>query len=204
MVVLLISSAGPASDVTATGPEAETIGTLSETSKVFGVSEASAKKRKHARKRRTATTSPTLPTSSPTPPTISPTPPTPPPTTGGPALAVDILADRHQISADIYGINFADESLASELRLPVRRWGGNATTRYNWQYDIANHASDWYFENIPNDNPDPIKLPDGSETDRFVEQDRHTGTRTLLTVPLIGWTPDQRKQAYACGFNVNN
>ncbi|MDX6379600.1 MAG: hypothetical protein QOI57_624, partial [Rubrobacteraceae bacterium] len=117
---------------------------------------------------------------------------------------VDVSADRHQISADIYGMNFADESLASELRLPVRRWGGNATTRYNWQYDTANHASDWYFENIPNDNPDPTKLPDGSETDRFVEQDRHTSTRTLLTVPLIGWTPDQRKQAYACGFNVNN
>ena len=114
---------------------------------------------------------------------------------------VDASADRHPISPAIYGMNFADEGLARELRLPVRRWGGNATTRYNWQYDTSNHASDWYFENIPNDNPDPSTLPDGSETDKFVEQDRRTGTRTLLTVPLIGWTPKDR--ANACGFSVS-
>ena len=52
-------------------------------------------------------------------------------------------------------MNFADEALARELRLPVRRWGGNATTRYNWQNDTSNHASDWYFENIPEENPNP-------------------------------------------------
>ena len=52
-------------------------------------------------------------------------------------------------------MNFADEALAAELRLPVRRWGGNATTRYNWQNDTTNTGSDWYFENIPNDNADP-------------------------------------------------
>src|SRR5689334_21616320 len=60
----------------------------------------------------------------------------------GPALAVDASADLHPISPDIYGMNFADESLAAELRLPVRRWGGNGTTRYNWQNDTSNHASD--------------------------------------------------------------
>jgi hypothetical protein len=36
-------------------------------------------------------------------------------------------------SDDIYGMNFPDEALADELRLPVARWGGNSTTRYNWR-----------------------------------------------------------------------
>ena len=69
----------------------------------------------------------------------------------GPALAVDTSADRHAISPLIYGMNFADEA----LRRPgaaVQRWGGNATTRYNWQNDTSNRASDWFFENIPNEN----------------------------------------------------
>ncbi len=118
----------------------------------------------------------------------------------GPALTVDAAADRHAISPLVYGINFADEALAAELGLPLRRWGGNATTRYSWRNDTSNRASDWYFENIPNDNPDPGALPDGSSSDRFVEQDRRTGTKTLLTVPLVGWTPKSR--GYACGFSV--
>ena len=120
--------------------------------------------------------------------------------TAAPSLSVDAGADRHPIDPDIYGMNFADEDLATELHLPVRRWGGNATTRYNWQNDTSNHASDWYFENIPNDNPNPGALPDGSSSDQFVDQDRRTGSATLLTMPLIGWTPKSR--AVACGFSV--
>ncbi|CNF67027.1 chitinase/cellulase [Mycobacterium tuberculosis] len=119
----------------------------------------------------------------------------------GPALTVDPSASRHAISPYVYGMNFAAEDLAKELRLPVRRWGGNATTRYNYLYDETNRGSDWYFENVPGPAPDPAALPDGSETDQFTEQDRRTGTDTILTVPLIGWTPKGRD--YTCGFSID-
>lgn len=121
--------------------------------------------------------------------TIIPTPPL----IDGPALSVDAAAGRHPISPYIYGINHASEELATAARLPVRRWGGNSTTRYNWQIDVHNTGSDWYFENIP-DTPDTV--------DSFVEQDRRTGTESLLTMPLIGWTPKQRLEdhPYDCGF----
>jgi hypothetical protein len=127
--------------------------------------------------------------------------PTAAPPSAGPVLTIDAAANRHAISPFIYGMNFADENLATELQLPVRRWGGNGTTRYNWQTDTSNHASDWYFENIPNDNANPSALPDGSASDQFVDQDQRTGTATLLTIPLIGWTPKSRAQA--CGFSVS-
>ncbi len=117
----------------------------------------------------------------------------------GPALAVDVTAGRHAISRDIYGMNFASEDLAAALRLPVRRWGGNATTRYNYALDETNRGSDWFFENVPG-NADPAGLPNGSETDTFVDQDRRTGTDSILTVPLIGWVPKARD--YSCGFSV--
>ncbi|MBI4671633.1 MAG: glycoside hydrolase family 44 protein [Chloroflexi bacterium] len=122
-------------------------------------------------------------------------------TISGLTLNVNTTAPGVPIDADIYGINFADENFAAEIALPVRRMGGNATTRYNWQNDTSNRASDWFFENIPEDNANPSALPDGSASDRFVEQDRRTGTKTILTMPLIGWTPKAR--AYACGFSVS-
>lgn len=123
----------------------------------------------------------------------------------GPDLSIDAAAGRHTISPDIYGMNFADEQLAAELRLPVRRWGGNSTSRYNWQNDTSNTGSDWYFENIAEDNPNPLTLPNGSAADRFVEQDRRTTTKSLLTVPLIGWVAKARKTSHPfdCGFKVS-
>ena len=125
---------------------------------------------------------------------------TPPLPGQGPALTVDATANRLAISPLIYGMNFADPVLAAELRLPVNRWGGNGTTRYNWQLDTSNHALDRDFENIPNDNANPGQLPNGSSSDQFVEQNLASGTDSLVTVPLIGWTPKDR--AYAGGFSV--
>ncbi|MEU3456444.1 glycoside hydrolase family 44 protein [Micromonospora sp. NPDC006766] len=118
----------------------------------------------------------------------------------GPALTVDATAGRHAISPYIYGMSFADEALARDIRLPVHRYGGNHTTRYNFRTDTTNRASDWYFENIPNDNPDPASLPKGSETDRFVQQNKATGTQTVMTVPMLGWIAKDR--ARSCGFSV--
>jgi hypothetical protein len=122
--------------------------------------------------------------------------PTPPSPTSGPALSVDAAADRHAISPYIYGINHASEELAIAVRLPVRRWGGNSTSRFNWEIDVHNTGSDWYFENIP-DTPDTV--------DSIVEQDRRTGTESLLTMPLIGWTPKRRLNShpYDCGFKIS-
>jgi uncharacterized repeat protein (TIGR01451 family) len=130
---------------------------------------------------------------------------TSPPPTSGPALGVDAAADRHPISPYIYGMNFSDEDLADELGLPVRRRGGNSTTRYNWQIDVHNVGSDWYYENIPGDNAYSPSLPDGSASDLFVEQDRRTGTESILTMPLIGWTPKPGASShpYDCGFKVS-
>ncbi len=128
-------------------------------------------------------------------------PPTPTPIpVAGAALTVDAANERHAIDPNIYGINFADESLAKAIALPVRRWGGNGTTRYNWQLDVASHTKDWFFENIPEETTNPAVLPSDSQVDRFVEQDQRTGSATLLTIPMIGWTPKSRD--YTCGFSV--
>ena len=121
-------------------------------------------------------------------------------------LSVDAAAGRKVISPYIYGMNFADETLAAELHLPLRRWGGNATTRYNWRTSLHNLAGDWFFENYPDGEVNIDELPNGSATDQFVEQDRRTGARTLLTMPLIGWTTkttSPRNHPLDCAFKVS-
>lgn len=122
----------------------------------------------------------------------------------GPALSVNVNANRKPISPLIYGMNFADEALAKELALPVNRWGGNSTTRYNWQNDTYNTASDWFFQNIPNTNSNIAALPNGSATDKFVEQNKRTGTASLITIPMIGWVAKRRTAGhpYDCGFSI--
>ena len=125
---------------------------------------------------------------------------TPPPSL---TLSVDATANQHPISPYIYGMNFADEALADELQLPVRRWGGNHTSRYNWQNSMTNLGSDWYFQNYPQPSGNPANLPDGSATDLFVEQNGRTQTDTLLTLPTIGWaaTPRREDHPFDCGFS---
>ncbi len=125
---------------------------------------------------------------------------TPAPTQTGLSLSVDANAAKRAISPYIYGLNFADAALAADIKLPVNRWGGNSTTRYNFKLDTHSTASDWYFENIPDDNANPAALPNGSGADNFVNANKGRGTDTIMTLPLIGWTPKSR--AYACGFSV--
>ena len=124
---------------------------------------------------------------------------TPPPPAQGPDLAVDAAASRHAISPFIYGMNQYSASFASvapAVRLPVERWGGDATTRYNWQLDVSNAAADWYFETSPNSN---TGYPDSSEFNDTVARDRGTGVKTMNTVPMVGWTT---KREHVCGYSV--
>src|SRR5262245_61434512 len=116
------------------------------------------------------------------------------------AVTVDPSADRHAISRLIYGVSFGDPGAPNAPRWPLNRWGGNGTTRYSWEDDIANHASDWFFYNIES-GPDPGTLPDGSAADLFIDATRGGGGEVLLTVPLIGWTPIDRVRRW--GFSVS-
>jgi len=123
---------------------------------------------------------------------------------GASAADVDVSVNPNAtpvpISPLIYGVNFGDVAQANRIRWPVRRWGGNAVTRYSWEHDISNRASDWFFYNIENANSNPGQLPNGSASDHFIDETRAAGGEVLLTVPTIGWTPIDRARRW--GFSV--
>lgn len=128
------------------------------------------------------------------------------------ALTVDSSAARHAISPGIYGINEYSESAVDgssrlgQMPFTARRFGGDASTRYNWKLDSQNSAADWWFETFPfshpkNDPVDESKLPDNSGFDKFAAQNERFGVMTVGTMPIIGWTTKNRV-AKTCGYSV--
>jgi hypothetical protein len=123
--------------------------------------------------------------------------PTPSEQSGTINLTIDVAADRKPVSPYIYGLNFAKESFADEIDLPIRRWGGNSTSRYNWKIANLNTGNDWYFENISSSNAYNWNLPE--DHNDWVEQNTRTGTASLITIPILGYVA---KNDSSCGFSV--
>lgn len=131
----------------------------------------------------------------------------------GPALSIDANANRHAISPDIYGINFywtlpatsdasypAALAAANSIRATARRWGGNGTSTYHWQFDVNNIDADWFYEVLPPSGVDVSSLPAGSSFNAYADQARATGGKMLATVPVLGWLPKARQEM--CSYNV--
>jgi hypothetical protein len=115
-------------------------------------------------------------------------------------IAIDVERDTRPISPFIYGMNFAEPDVIEALQIPINRWGGNATTRYNWQIDATNRGSDWYFMNTPNENDNPDTLPSSSAVNAVIASNQALGAETLLTIPTIGLIANNRE--ISCGFSV--
>ncbi|MFO1496667.1 MAG: hypothetical protein U1F26_18650, partial [Lysobacterales bacterium] len=62
-------------------------------------------------------------------------------------VTLDLNGPRRPINPLIYGVNFGSDAQHADLRYPTRRWGGNRTSRYNWQFDVDNTANDYFFQN---------------------------------------------------------
>src|SRR6202049_4341047 len=68
-------------------------------------------------------------------------------------MTVDVLTNRHPISPYVYGGAFPKEApTITDSGLTTVRWGGNASTRYNWINFDTNAAADYYFINRPMGN----------------------------------------------------
>ena len=92
---------------------------------------------------------------------------------------------------------YPDPALAKDIRLPLDRWGGDGTTRYNWKIDGTNAGDDWFFmAGSGNTHPTPSGGPDA-----LVSQCRTLGGRALLTIPIIDYV--NSSTATDCTFPVS-
>ncbi len=117
----------------------------------------------------------------------------------GPAYkaAARVAADKplHPVSDGICGVCGLPRERLVEYRIPVTRWGGNPSTRYNWKLNVDNGAADWYFKN----RGKLIERPADTGWLKHIEGNQSFGATTYQTVPMIGWVA---KDAESYGFSV--
>ncbi len=113
-------------------------------------------------------------------------------------ITVDAAQNRHAIDPRIYGVSFSNSAAMTDLSLPLNRWGGNTTTRYNWAISTANHARDWYFEVIPDDEGQVVTP--GQSADEFIQPTFAAGAQAIITIPAIGYLPNTRGRG--CSFSM--
>ena len=111
------------------------------------------------------------------------------------ALTIDWRHPRHAISPLIFGVGHSeradpDRAEPCELGATAVRWGGNSSSRYNWELGNAwNTGNDWFFRNVDySDAPGPAYA-------RFMDGNRAHGVASALTMPMIGWVAKDTSSA---------
>jgi len=104
------------------------------------------------------------------------------------AVNIDTLANRHQISPYIYGINSMTESDITALSPAFVRFGGNEASDYNWKLHTYNTGSDWWFESYPLGNLDSVQFTSFTKT---------SGSQMLTTLPMLGWVAKESGYSFS-------
>jgi hypothetical protein len=122
---------------------------------------------------------------------------TAPAAAAGPALTVDVGNQTRAISPYIYGMNdyLLDAATVTSTGLTVTRWGGDNTSRYNYQTNTSNSGADWYFENS---SGSVGQWPDSNFNDLVTAANQY-GIKTVGTVPLQGYVANSNPAA--CSFS---
>lgn len=103
-------------------------------------------------------------------------------------LTVDATRVTRPISPYIYGLSAASERHYRELRLPLWRWGGNPSTRYNWEKgNCWNAARDWQFRNGNYSHTGPADRAPSGAADQAIATGRKFRADALITIPTMGW-----------------
>ena len=95
-------------------------------------------------------------------------------------MTVDVSANRRAINPAIYGVAYATTAQLQDLNAPLHRYGGNNTSRYNWQLNADNRGADWYFQSIAESSATP-----GQRGDDFVLSSQAGNAVPMVTIPMI-------------------
>lgn len=117
-------------------------------------------------------------------------------------VTVNVLTDRHPISPYVYGGSYPqDAPTITDSGLSVVRWGGNATSTYNWQIYTYNADNDYYFEDF--DTQALNNSADANST-QFVEDVKAAGSNPLMTMPMLPWVAKSAENSTQQGDASNN
>jgi len=112
-------------------------------------------------------------------------------------IAIDALSNRHAISPYVYGVAYPNSAAdITDSGTTEVRWGGNATTRYNWTAGTTNTAADWYFADFGYS-----EIGD-SDSAKFVTDVKAAGSNPLMTLGMLPWVAKNVSDGSAYSFSV--
>lgn len=113
-------------------------------------------------------------------------------------ITVNVLANRHPISPLVYGVNFPPSTAYIQATgATFIRWGGNASSSYNWKNFFADSARDWYYQDNVFAALGLNTSSQGADSVQFVQAAAGAGADPLMTLPLLGWVAKGGPQYYS-------
>lgn len=95
---------------------------------------------------------------------------------------IDTLSNRHPISPLVYGGAYPkDAPTITDSGMTVVRWGGDATSRYNWKTHTNNAGADWYFSDFAY-----TEIND-ADSSQFITDVIKAGSNPLMTMVMLDW-----------------
>ncbi len=89
------------------------------------------------------------------------------------------------ISPYLWGYNYQDSDKLKQLGGTVNRWGGNATSNYNWKENSTNRGGDWFFLN--SGSPPESGQEKDKDYAKFITDSFSAGCQSIITIPTTGW-----------------
>ncbi|MCL5996496.1 MAG: Ig-like domain-containing protein, partial [Chloroflexi bacterium] len=113
-------------------------------------------------------------------------------------VQVDAAKDMHPISPWIYGMSGTPLEYMRALSITLNNWGGNPSTRYNWQLGNAwNAARDWQYRN------GDYGYKGLSASDDFISETLSVSAEVRLTLPTLGWVA-KNNDNNTCSFPTSD
>lgn len=112
-------------------------------------------------------------------------------------VTVDVLSNRHPISPYVYGGAYPkDAATITDSGITVVRWGGNATSRYNWKAGTYNAANDWYYADFGY-----TEIGD-ADSAKFIQDVKAAGSNPLMTMVMLDWVAKNVSNGSVYSFGI--
>jgi len=116
------------------------------------------------------------------------------------SVTVDVLTDRHYISPYVYGVNFPPTAAyITNTNTSLVRWGGNASSTYNWLLHTYNADNDYYFEDFTFCGFGNFNSCTDSDSAQWIADVKAAGGKPLMTMPMLAWVAQSPESAGASG-----
>lgn len=116
-------------------------------------------------------------------------------------ISIDTLSNRHAISPYVYGFAYPNSPAdITNTGATEVRWGGDATSTYNWQLRTDNAAADWYFEDFSASGFN--NGSDGSSI-QFIADVKKAGANPLMAMVMLPWVAQSPETSTTQGGTDN-